>query len=147
MRQLTFTVLIICMLSGPCPPAQAATCQVPSGSYQSIQSAIDDPACTEIVLAAQVFVESPVIERDLTMDGAGSTETFIEGQVQVSGGPVVIQELQISAPPGAATEALWAHSGAQLSGFDLVVINGRWVALFADGFESGDTSAWSSVSP
>jgi hypothetical protein len=60
---------------------------------------------------------------------------------------VLIQALQVSAPPGTANEALWAHAGARLSAFDVVVVRGSEAAMFADGFESGDTSAWSSTSP
>jgi len=127
--------------------AAAAMCSVPSAGYPTVQAAVDDPSCTEIVLAAQVFDESPVITRDLTLRGAGSGATAIAGHVEVSAAIVEVRELQIATPPGAATEALWAHSGARVSGFDLVVVIGREMTLFADGFESGDFSAWSSVVP
>jgi hypothetical protein len=147
MRHLMLPVLVACILGALGPAGHTATCQVPSSGHPTIQSAVDDASCTEIVLAAQTFSESPLIDRDLTLDGAGSSETFIEGSVEVSAGTVIVQELQISAPPGTASEALWAHSGASLSGFDVMVFNGRWVPLFADGFESGTTSAWSYTSP
>ena len=147
MRHLMLIALVACTLGVSCSLAQAATCQVPSAGYPTIRAAVEDPSCSEIVLAAQTFAESPVIDRDLTLGGAGSSQTFIEGSVEVTAGTVIVQELRISAPPGTTSEALWAHSGAGVSGFDLVVVNGREVALFADGFESGDTSAWSFTSP
>ena len=56
-----------------------------------------------------------------------------------------LKGLNIAAP----NEALWAHSGAEVSGFDLEVVNGEIseTPLFADGFESGGTGAWSAISP
>ena len=128
---------------------QAAVCSVPSGSYPTIQSAVDDGDCTEIVLAAQVFYESPVIGRDLILRGVSSTTTIIEGQVEVQGGSCEVRQLKVDASSatlaGHYNEALWVHSGAEVSGSDLVVINAS--VLFADGFESGDTSAWSAAVP
>jgi len=147
MRHRLLTALMTCTLGAVCQTLEAATCQVPSSSHPTIQDAIDDPSCSELVLAAQTFTESLLIDRDLTVDGAGSTETRIEGQVEVSNGTVLLQQIQVSSPTGAATEALWTHSGARVSGFDLVVVNGGTVPLFADGFESGDTAAWSFASP
>lgn len=145
MRHLRMTALAVVGLGVICPPCQAATCQVPSAGYATIQAAVDDPSCTEIVLAAQSYAESPVIARALTLSGAGSGATFIAGQVEVTAGAVELRELEIRTPPGIAGEGLLAHSGAAVSGFDLVVVLGTDVPLFADGFESGDLSAWSPV--
>jgi len=47
-------------------------CNVP-GSYATIQSAIDDVACNEIIIAAGVYSESLVITRSVTIQGAGSS--------------------------------------------------------------------------
>ncbi len=125
-------------------PASAATCNVPSAPHPTIQAAVDDVGCDPIVVAAGTFAEAPVIARTLGVQGAGSGQTYIQGQVEVSAGTVSLSGLNISAPG----EALWAHSGAEVSGFDLEVVNGFVEApLFADGFESGGTGAWSAVSP
>jgi hypothetical protein len=125
-------------------PAGAATCSVPSAPHPTIQAAIDDVGCTEILIAAGSYAEAPLIARDLTVQGAGSASTSVQGQVQVTAGVVSLQGLTIVAPDN----ALWAHSGAEVSGFDLEVVNGVVeTPLFADGFESGGTGAWSGVLP
>ena len=137
---LIATVVVVAMAQ----PASAATCNVPSAPHPTIQAAIDDIGCTEIVVAAGTYAEAPVIARSLTVQGAGSGSTFIQGQVEVSAGTVSLNGLKIAAPD----EALWAHSGAEVSGFDLDVVNGAFEPpLFADGFEDGTTGAWTAVMP
>ncbi len=124
--------------------AWAVTCSVPSAPHPTIQAAVDDVGCTDIVVAAGSFAESPLIARNLSVQGAGSGSTYIQGQVEVTAGVVTLAGLNISA----AGEALWTHSGAQVSGFDLAVVNGLVEPpLFADGFESGTTGSWSAVVP
>jgi len=125
-------------------PGSAATCNVPSAPHPTIQAAIDDIGCTEIIVAAGTYAEAPVIARTLSVQGAGSGSTFIQGQVEVSAGTVSLNGLNIAAPD----EALRAHSGAEVSGFDLEVLNGAFEPpLFADGFEDGTMGAWSAVVP
>ncbi len=141
-RLATFIATLIAALAVSC--VEAATCNVPTTSYPTIQAAIDDTGCTQIVLATGTFSEAPVIDRALQLQGDGSTRTFIEGRVEVSAGTVHIEKIHITAP----TDALWVHSGAEVSGFDLEVVNGLVESpLFADGFEDGTTHQWSSVSP
>lgn len=56
-------------------------CNVPS-PYLSIQTAINDPSCTEIVIPAGTYYENLSItnlSRDLTIEGAGKGLTFIDG--------------------------------------------------------------------
>ena len=137
------------------PPSLADVCQVPSGPYPTIQSAIDEPACTEIVLAAGTFAESVVVARDLVLRGASATTTVIEGQVAVQGGStaVSLEDLTVdgsaSGVAGTFTEALLVEGGAELSGGNIVVLNAAidQQPVFADGFESGDTTAWSATVP
>lgn len=137
---LIATVVVLAMAL----PASAATCNVPSAPHPTIQAAIDDVGCTEIVVAAGTFTEGPVIARALSIQGAGSNQTFIQGQVEVSAQTVSLNGLNIASPD----EALWAHSGAEVSGFDLEVVNGAVEpSLFFDGFEDGTTDAWAAVSP
>ena len=148
---VVFPVMVLLRAS----PVGAAVCQVPSGPYPTIQSAVDAPICTEIELAAQTFEESVVIARDLEIRGVSTASTVIEGQVTVEGGAtqVALEDLTVdgSAPGvgGTFTEALLVEGGAEVSGLRIVVLNATEdpSAIFADGFESGDTSAWSNVVP
>ena len=141
----TTTLAAMVLLLGWSPFSGAATCIVPSGTHPDIQTAIGDIGCEPIVIAAGTYVESPVIARTVSLTGAGSDQTFIQGQVQVTVGTVHLAGLHITAP----ADALWAHSGAEVSGFDLEVVNGAVQSspIFVDGFESGDTSGWSVVTP
>jgi hypothetical protein len=145
MNRAALISCVLAMIAGAwIDGAQAATCNVPSATYPSIQAAVNDPGCTEVVLAAQAFSEPVAIARDLVVRGAGSGQTFINNQLEVSAGVVEVRQLQIAAP----TDALRVHSGAEVSGLDLKVLNGLVeTPLFADGFESGTTSSWSSATP
>jgi hypothetical protein len=133
----------------------ADECQVPSTPHPTLQSAVSDLTCTEIMLASQIFRESVTLSRDLSLSGISSSATIIEGQLVVEGNTtlVVIHDLKVdgSAPSvaGCFDEALVAQGGAQISANGVVVINGGvdGCVLFGDGFESGDTSAWSATKP
>jgi len=129
-------------LLAPGTSARAATCTVPSGAHPTIQAAVDDPVCTEIEVAAGLYEESPVIDRHLSLAGASSATTTIGGQVEVDGAAVDLADLTIVGGGGGFSEALWAHSGAEVSAADVLVVAGGAPAFFADGFESGDTSGW-----
>jgi hypothetical protein len=130
-------------------------CTVPSAPHPTIQEAVDDLACTEVVLAAQTFTESVVVGRDLDVGGASSATTVIEGRVVVEGATtqVDLHDLTIdaSAPSvaGCFPVALVARNGAQISALDIVVVNGDGEAcvIFRDGFESGSTAAWTATVP
>jgi len=122
----------------------SAVCDVPSTSHPDIQTAVDDVGCDPVVLAAGTFVENVVIDRSVTLQGAGSPQSFVQGGIEVRSGVVVITGLHVSG----TGDALWSHSGAEVAGFDLVVVDGSLEPpLFADGFESGGTGAWSAVMP
>jgi hypothetical protein len=66
-REDLVMLLILAAGLGGASQAQAETCHVPSAVYPTIQTAVDAPACSPIVVAAGVFVESPVISRSLTL--------------------------------------------------------------------------------
>ncbi len=57
----------------PAVTLQAAVCSVPSGSYPTIQSAVNDPGCTTINVAPGTYAENVMINRQLTLSGAGNT--------------------------------------------------------------------------
>jgi len=140
-----FSVLLLSSVS-----AVAAVCNVPSGSHSTIQAAVDDLACTEVVIAADSFAESVSVERSLDFSGDSSATTIVEGRFVVTGASTVVafDELTIDAgaptAAGCFTLALDVSGGAAVTGNNLVVVNadGNACVLFADGFESGDTSAW-----
>lgn len=136
--------LLVVLAAAIAQPAAAAICNVPSAPHPNIQAAVDDVGCTEIIIAAGTFSEAPVIARTLTLQGAGSGRTFVQGKIEVSAGTVQLNGLHIAAD----TEPLRAHSGAEVSGSDLEVVNGPFEPpFFADGFEDGTTDQWSSTIP
>lgn len=59
------TVSILCAAS-----AGAATCSVPTATYPTIQSAVDDSVCDTINVAPGVYNENLSIPRSLTLNGA-----------------------------------------------------------------------------
>jgi hypothetical protein len=136
--------------------AHAATCNVPSGSYPTIAAALGDPACDPIQITAGVYTTNLFIARDVTLNGAGSGSTTIAGWVEVSGAATdaVLNALRIDA--SGANSALCDASdldvrgGARASGIDLVVARpapATACTLFADGFESGGSTRWSTAVP
>ena len=138
-------------------PSTAAICTVPSGGYPTLAAALNDSSCDPINVAAGTLTESPAIARDVTIAGAGSGSTTIAGWVSVTGAATdaVLDALRIDATAASATichaSGLDVRGGAKASGLDLVVV-GRPTptsacAFFADGFESGDTAAWSARRP
>jgi hypothetical protein len=60
---------------------EAAECRVPTVGYGTIENALADPACTTIVLAEGRFKENLVIDRSLSIEGAGAGESVIDGQL------------------------------------------------------------------
>ena len=140
MRAALPLMLMVIVTAGPAA-VDAATCQVPTPSHPDIQSAVSDVACTEVAVAAGTFAESPVIARSLTLLGAGSDQTFLQGRIEVTAGTVHLEGLHFAA----GEDSLTAHGGAETTCFDVVALAGQTTPmLFADGFETGDLSAWSS---
>lgn len=124
----------------------ADTCDVPA-SFPSIQSAVDVFTCTEIFVAVGRFYGDVTIDRTLEIAGAGSGSTTLLGKVMVEGSDtsVTLNGLRIEVSP----EGL-PHNGLVSDGYaetlpDDVVIGSSM--LFSDGFESGDTTAWTAVAP
>jgi hypothetical protein len=135
------------------PPLCAQTCTVP-GSHATIQEAIDDPACATITLSAQVYPESIVIRRSLTLAGPGSGGAVVRGLVLMTGPTtqVTLQDLRVE--NGCVPDAIRSSGGAKLTGNNLQVerMDGLPCPLTADtifvnGFESGNTTAWSNTTP
>jgi hypothetical protein len=142
-------VIILCAAT-----LDAATCTVPSVSHETIQEAVSDIGCTEIELAARVYIESVSLTRSLVLRGQSSAATTIEGRVIVTGAAtsVALQSLKIdgSAIPvkGCFEVVLDATDGGAVSADDdVVVINTRadGCPIFGDSFETGDSARWSRV--
>ena len=133
----------------------AAVCSVPSAPYPTIQSAVDDATCAEVVLAPGIFAESVTVSRNLRLSGASNGTTVIEGQLTVQGGSteVDLEDLTIDSSvagvAGVHGEALRVEGGAEVIGADIIARNAVFdpLAVFSDGFESGDTSEWSATIP
>jgi len=139
-------------------PASALTCIVPTTPYPTVGAAAGEAACTVIQLAAGSFPENVALARDLALQGAGSTATILQGSFVVAGAgnDVTLDALLVDGTAagvaGCWTEILSATGGATLtSGADVKVLNTAVLSsgcrLFADGFESGGTRAWSVHSP
>lgn len=87
---LCLTLLITLLPTTPSVRAQplGGTCNVPSVTYPTIQSAIDDTACDTVQVATGSFAEHLVIDRSLTLQGNGMANTIIDGTN--SGRPVLV---------------------------------------------------------
>jgi hypothetical protein len=84
------------------PTARAATCSVPSLSYPTIQSAVNDSTCTTINVAPGVYPENISINRTLTLNGAqtgqpvvartagGALESTLQGANPTGSMPVIM---------------------------------------------------------
>ena len=149
----TALVSVAVVLAGTCPPAFAQTCTVP-GTHATIQAAVDDPGCATVALAAQTYGESIVIRRSLTFVGPGSGGAGVQGLVLIAGATteVALQDLRVE--NGCRPDALRTSGGARLIGLNLQVERDDALpcpttadAIFTDGFETGNTSAWSGTAP
>jgi hypothetical protein len=63
-------LLITLLATATALSARGATCSVPSGSYPTIQAAVDDSACDTVNVAAGVYAENVFISRAVTLNGA-----------------------------------------------------------------------------
>ncbi|HSN54793.1 MAG TPA: hypothetical protein VLT32_08970 [Candidatus Sulfomarinibacteraceae bacterium] len=134
-------------------PLHAQTCTVP-GSHGTIQAAADDPTCTTIDLAAQIYPESVVLGRTVTIAGPGTGGAVVQGLVLISGAGTVATLRDLRVENGCVPDALRASGGARLVGDSLQVERVEGLpcpltadTIFIDGFESGNTGGWSGSTP
>lgn len=146
-------VIAALTMAALCPPVDAQTCTVP-GTHATIQEAADDPACAEVDLAAQTYLESVVLSRTVAIAGPGTGGAVVQGLVLISGTGTVATLRDLRVENGCVPDALRASGGARLVGENLQVQRAEGLpcpltagAIFTDGFESGNTGAWSAVSP
>ncbi len=127
-------------------PAESETCNVPSSSYPSIQSAVNVINCTEIVLTSGNFFGDVTIGRTLTVQGVSSASTTVFGKVTVSGSDTqaTLKGLKIAVgPEDLPHNGLVVVGDAEVIPDDLVI--GSTDLIFEDGFERGNTTAWSNT--
>ncbi len=70
-----FPVLVLLVAA----PAFSQICAVPSATYPTIQSAVDDESCTAIDVAAGTYLENLFIDHTVTINGDPSSATVIDG--------------------------------------------------------------------
>jgi len=140
--------LLVLILATVGPPLHAQICSVP-GSHATIQEAIDDPACITITLSAQTYTESIRIPRSLTLAGPASGGSIVQGLVLMVGSATEVGLQNLRVENGCLPNALRTISGATMNGTNLEVERSAALpcpqtadTIFADGFESGDTTAW-----
>jgi hypothetical protein len=131
--------------------AGAEVCTVP-GSHATLQEAVDDPTCTSVEPASQTHAESIVIRRSLTVAGAAAAEPVIAGLVRLDAAGIQVELADLRIENGCSGRAFEVQRGAELQGRNLTVVRDAALPcpaleLFADGFESGDTSGWSAAVP
>ncbi len=129
-------------------PLHAQTCTVP-GTHATIQEAIDDPACLTIMLSAQVYAESIRIPRSLDLAGPAAGGAILQGLALMTGSSTEVGLQNLRVENGCVPNALRTAFGATMTGTNLEVERSAALpcpeisdAIFADGFETGDTSAW-----
>ena len=134
-------------------PLHAQTCTVP-GTHATIQEAADDSACVTVTLSAQTYPESIVLRRTVTLAGPAAGGAVVQGLVLVGGATTQVTLNDLRVENGCRPDALRTASGARVTGTNLQVERSESLpcpltadAIFTDGFESGNTSAWSSTTP
>ncbi|MBZ0114108.1 MAG: hypothetical protein K8J08_16710 [Thermoanaerobaculia bacterium] len=132
--------------------ALADPCSVP-GDHASLSEAVADVDCDPITLGVGEFPASVPIGRSVSIVGAGSGVSLLCGAVDEpviavqSPAAVTLEGLGLLASPDSllTSAALTQEVGASLSMVDVTVgvdVCG-FDGIFRDGFESGDTTAWS----
>jgi hypothetical protein len=146
-------VVVALVLGSIALPVSAQICTVP-GTHATIQEAIDDPACTTVNLEAQTYPESIVIPRSLTLAGPGTGGAVVRGLVLISGAATEAALQDLGVENGCRPDALRTSGGARMLGENLQVERDAVLpcpltadAIFANGFESGNTTAWSGTTP
>lgn len=123
-------------------PALAAACAVTpgSGTYPTIQAAINDSNCDPINIPAGSFAENLNIARSLTLQGAGKTSTIINGSganrvVTINGAGLVVYINDLRITGGNATSA------ASNPGFGGGILVAGGATLHAENLQIDDNAA------
>ncbi len=97
----------------------AAACTAPSGSYPTIQAAINDNNCSTVLVATGHHHENLVIDHGLTLRGESKAGSIIDGGgngpvIRVTGGEPVIENLTLTG--GDASNHLGCGGGVSVVG-------------------------------
>ncbi len=120
--------------------ALAVTCQVPS-DRPTIQAAVDDATCTDIVLQNQIYAESVSIDRSLLLFGPAGGNAVIRGAVSVEGNSVLAMLADFSIENGCSAPGLAAMQSAEIQAEGVAVQSSAQFGcndgqvLFSNGFE------------
>jgi hypothetical protein len=132
--------------------AWSATCSVPA-DHATIQSAVDDPNCTSVSVAAGIYNENVTISRSVTVNGAqagqdfavrtsaGLAESVVRGASSVGANPVfLVSAANVMIDGFTIQDAVTAGAaiGVQIktTGSDAVLMNNIF-----DGISSSDAGA------
>jgi hypothetical protein len=124
-----FSVLVLGLLLGSSmlrgsKTRAAGPCSVPSVSYPTIQSAVNNPGCATINVAAASYNENVIIFRSLTLNGAqagvdargrSGAESIINGgllaNITITANTVTVDGFTLNGPPSSGTAAIVMQTG------------------------------------
>jgi nitrous oxidase accessory protein NosD len=143
---------LVLALLAPAGALHADLCTVP-GDYLTITAAVAAAECTEVSVQAGTFSEDVTIQRSLSLHGIDASSTILEGRLQVEGAAVevTLADLTVDAAGCFATGlTVSGEAQVQMPSGPVAIIDsggGSSCPIFQDGFESGDTAAWSVTVP
>jgi len=136
-------------------PARAQVCHVPGG-VPTVQLAVSNPSCAQVVLAAGSYDESVVVSRTLTITGAGTASTELRRPLAVTGAGTTVTAGGFAIDLGGSCHpaSLVVQNGARVlvpAGNTLPIradsVPSAPCRLFDDDFESASTQLWSATVP
>jgi hypothetical protein len=117
-------VLAVVLAIGHGTASAAGVCDAPSVTYPTIQSAVDSPSCSTIVVAPGTYAENVVIKRALTLNGAragvdartrsGAESTIVGGTsaaITVTADNVTIDGFTLDGPVSQGTAGIVMQNG------------------------------------
>jgi hypothetical protein len=139
-------LLALALTAGPLTgSASAAACNVP-GTKATVQEAIDDGSCDPIVVAAGTFNGSFVVNRGVTILGAGAGQTVLAGTTGSTtfdadagpGGTIAASGLTITHSPAATGAGVGVQTDVTLN-LSNTVVSGNTNSDGGGVFVSGGT--------
>jgi hypothetical protein len=130
--------LVAGVLGTPISAFGGTSCGVPA-EFPTLESALETPACTTIVLEAGRY-RGQTITRSVAVTGAGPASTIIEGSIanpalRADGSGVLVTLQGVRLESGNGNEAVFQTSNGAEIAFALDILVGRGQPVFGDGFE------------
>ena len=114
-------LLATCLGLALASPGTAQTCDVPA-EYSTIQSAIDDQACSVVDVAAGFYTEALAFTRSVTVLGAaGGTTVLRDAPLVATGSDVDVLLDSLRLENGCQPESLLSSGGATIDAVDVTV--------------------------